>query len=283
MPYKHAGEVGDVWKHMPLCEILKIEKPVKYHESNSAYSGYTISRNPKTEYGILKVLQSSRDDVFVNSEYCKILKANGMGNLRYTGSPGLAMETLSNKANYFFHDLEQEALNDVKIFAQYKELQNHVKTICGDSINAFLNNDYVIDCNDFIFFDPYCPFDKNEKGYNFFDIFTKAIISKSKILLWYGYESIVGQQEILAQFRTLANEHKIEIWSFDVWQKNMTWSGCEINPGVPGCGIACVNLSDESVTIIKQQLAFIENCYANAIYNGNDAMLLVETNRFHCT
>ena len=26
MPYTHAGEIGDVWKHLPLCEILKIEK-----------------------------------------------------------------------------------------------------------------------------------------------------------------------------------------------------------------------------------------------------------------
>ncbi|OQB53993.1 MAG: hypothetical protein BWX97_00288 [Firmicutes bacterium ADurb.Bin146] len=37
MPYNHAGEIGDVWKHLPPCDILTIESPIRYHESNSAY------------------------------------------------------------------------------------------------------------------------------------------------------------------------------------------------------------------------------------------------------
>lgn len=28
MPYKHAGEIGDIWKHLPICDILNIEKPM---------------------------------------------------------------------------------------------------------------------------------------------------------------------------------------------------------------------------------------------------------------
>ena len=120
MPYNHAGEIGDVWKHLPLCEILKIEKPIKYHESNSAYSGYTITANPKTEYGVLKPLGLNNDE-FMNSEYYKVLKKNGIDNLRYTGSPGLAMEILSDGARYFFHDIEREALDDVEAFAKRKQ------------------------------------------------------------------------------------------------------------------------------------------------------------------
>jgi len=73
MPYNHAGEIGDVWKHLPLCDILKIEKPVKYRESNSAYSGYTISSKPQTEYGILKMLRLDNQE-FMNSVYYSVLK-----------------------------------------------------------------------------------------------------------------------------------------------------------------------------------------------------------------
>jgi len=57
MSYTHSGEIGDVWKHLPLCEILKIEVPLTYHETNSAYASYTISANhgivpPNTPYAL---------------------------------------------------------------------------------------------------------------------------------------------------------------------------------------------------------------------------------------
>ena len=277
MPYKHAGEIGDVWKHLPLCEVLKIEKPVRYHESNSAYSGYTISYNPKTEYGILKILELNNNE-FMNSEYYAVLKKNNIDSLRYTGSPGLAMEILSDKAQYFFHDLEQEALDDVEAFSIGKGLQEHLKVFCGDSIRAFLNKDYLIGEDDFIFFDPYSPFDKNDADFNFFDIFEKAITARAKTLLWYGYDSLNSQQQIFERLRNLAKENNVEIWSFDIWLKGMNFHGCEINPGVPGCGLACAYLSNESVAAIKKYLKFVESCYYYATYCGNETTLLTHIN-----
>jgi len=279
MPYKHAGEIGDVWKHLPLCEILKIENPLRYHESNSAYSGYTISADPKTEYGVMKTLESN-DNELMNSVYYVTLKKNGIDNYRYTGSPGLAMEILSYKARYFFHDLEQEALSDVEAFARQKGLHEYIKTFCGDSIRALMDTDYLIDKNDFIFLDPYTPFDNNETGFNFFDVFDKVVSAKSKTLLWYGYESLSGQRKILERLGESASKNHVEICSFDVWLKSMDAHGCKINPGVPGCGLACANLSNESVAILKKYLKLIEHCYAKATYCGCDATLLTEINSF---
>ena len=56
--------------------------------------------------------------------------------------------------------------------------------------------------------------------------------------------------------------------------------GCEINPGVPGCGLACAYLSSESIDILKKYLKLIEGCYVDATYNGNNAVLLTEINKF---
>ena len=279
MPYNHASEIGDVWKHLPLCEILKIEKPLTYHESNSAYSGYTLSISPRVEYGVLKLL-GLNNDVFMNSEYYHVLKRNGIDNLRYTGSPGLAMEVLSNRAQYYFHDIEREALEDVEAFAQEKGLSDFVKTICGDSICAFTDNNYVFGKDDFLFLDPYTPFDVNDINLSFFDIFTKGIARRSKTLLWYGYESLSGQKHIFECLEHLSKEHKVEIWSFDIWLKSMNTHGCEINPGVPGCGLACVHLSKGSINIMKKYLSLIESCYMDATYCGHDATLLAKINTF---
>jgi hypothetical protein len=33
MANTHYGEIGDIWKHLPLAEILAIERPRRYWES----------------------------------------------------------------------------------------------------------------------------------------------------------------------------------------------------------------------------------------------------------
>ena len=113
----------------------------------------------------------------------KVLKKNSVDNLRYTGSPGLAMEILSDSTQYFFHDIEREALDDVEAYARQKGLQKRISTYHCDSIRSFMANDYLVDENDFIFIDPYNPFDTNETGCNFFNVFQKAITAWSKTLL----------------------------------------------------------------------------------------------------
>jgi len=279
MPYNHAGEIGDVWKHLPLCDILKIEKPVMYHESNSAYSGYDISHKPQTEYGVFRMLGLD-NHVFKNSEYYMTLKRNGIDNYRYTGSPGLAMEILSDKATYFFHDLEKEALNDVEAFAGRKGLGKYVKTFCGDSVSAFMDENCIIGEDDFIFLDPYSPFDIGLNGLNFFDVFNKAVAAKSKVLLWYGYENLTGRRLISERLKRVAYENKADVFSFDVWIKSMDADGCKINPGVPGCGLACAYMSNESVAMLEKYLFLIKNCYAGAAYCGNEAALLTGINKY---
>ena len=277
MSYKHAGEVGDVWKHLPLCDILAIERPLRYHETNSAYSGYTITRNPKLEYGIFKFLDRIGN---ASSEYSRILKENGIDEMRYTGSPGLAMGVLGDKSTYFFHDIEAEALEDINRYALSKGLKSNVQTFCGDSVQTFLSEQYHIDENDFLFIDPYSPFDNNESGNKFFDVFEKSLICKSKTLLWYGYDRLTGKKQIIDYLRVLAEKHNIKIWSFDLWLKFMTNEECKINPGVPGCGLACANLSDNSVDVLKTYLQFVCDYYSGATYCGDNATLLCDIGEY---
>lgn len=50
--YTHFGKQPDVFKHLLLCEVLQIEKPQIYVESNSACVIYTMAHTPEQEYGI---------------------------------------------------------------------------------------------------------------------------------------------------------------------------------------------------------------------------------------
>ncbi|NLV50671.1 MAG: hypothetical protein GXY20_08270 [Clostridiales bacterium] len=277
MPYNHAGEIGDVWKHLPLCDILTIEKPIRYHESNSAYSGYTITSNPKTDYGIFHLLE---EKALKDSRYFEILKRNGIDNKYYTGSPGLAMDILSDKSNYYFHDIEFDALSDVILGAKKRGLEACVKTFCGDSVQAFLNKEYILDKNDFVFLDPYTPFDNNVEGFKFFDIFEKSISVGAMTLLWYGYDELEGKNRISNYIKKTATKLNAEIWCFDVWLKCMTDIDCRINPGVPGCGLACANLSKESINKLGKYLNIVGEHYSNATYCTNEASLLTESIKY---
>ena len=144
-----------------------------------------------------------------------------------------------------------------------------------------MDKDYHIDGDDFVFLDPYTPFDISEiAGFNFFDIFKKAISAKSKTMLWYGYESLNGQRAIFEKLREIASETNASIYSFDVWIKSMDARGCELNPGVPGCGLACAYLSNESIATLKKYQKLVEDCYSNATYGASEAVLLTKTNSF---
>lgn len=54
--YTHFGKQADVFKHLVLCEILQIEKPQMYVETNSASAIYQMSHTVEQQYGIYHFL-----------------------------------------------------------------------------------------------------------------------------------------------------------------------------------------------------------------------------------
>jgi hypothetical protein len=195
----------------------------------------------------------------------------------YYGSPALAAYVTDNKeTEFFFHDIEQEALDNIAGFFEKINIRDRVNIVCGDSISAFLRDDYCFDSNDFVFIDPYAPFDGNESAYTFFDVFKKAYTSHVKTMLWYGYDNLNGKNRIIGELQNISYEYKGgTIHTFDVWQKCMKQDSCRINPGVPGCGIAVSNLSINSLKRIEELLNEIVDLYGNAVYNGENAPLCV--------
>jgi 23S rRNA (adenine2030-N6)-methyltransferase len=57
MTYTHFGKQADVLKHLLLCELLRIEKPRVYVETNAACAQYALERTPEQEYGIYHFLK----------------------------------------------------------------------------------------------------------------------------------------------------------------------------------------------------------------------------------
>jgi 23S rRNA (adenine2030-N6)-methyltransferase len=178
MPYYHAGEIGDIWKHLPLCDILDIEKPGRYIETNSAFPSYVLPQKSQLDYGIHHWMDTiHREPSLTQSIYYKTLQRFHEQPLtRYWGSPGLAMTILKDSAQeYIFCDLEPEPLTEIHSFAKVLGIEDRVKTVQGDSIDFGFRLLPELTKADFIFLDPYQPFDHNQAGRSFFDLFMALV------------------------------------------------------------------------------------------------------------
>lgn len=280
MPYKHSGEIGDIWKHLPLCEILQLEQPIRYHETNSACAQYILPSNAATAYGIYTVLNYNNKSL-QSSKYLSIVKENEhIQNRRYLGSPALAMRILGEKTNYFFHDIESAALQNVLAYAQENNLDKNISIFNGDSIHTVLAEKYLLSQDDFLLIDPYTLAASNEHGENYYDVLHKTLASNAKGLLWFGFDCFADRDTIYAEFKRIAESHNSLLTAYSLWQQSMMDSSCAVNPGVPGCGLVAFNLSAASFHILHQYLHVLETCYATATYCGENAALIAQICEF---
>ena len=66
----YYARIGDVWKHLPLAEVLRIERPGRYWESHSGSSSYPLTRSPEREYGVFLFLErADRSSALEGSAY----------------------------------------------------------------------------------------------------------------------------------------------------------------------------------------------------------------------
>ncbi len=274
MPYSHAGEIGDIWKHLALCEILRIESPVEYMETHSASAQYVLPRDERRAYGIFhfwEALDQTQRDQY---QYLKIIRSlDTVNTRRYYGSPALAMTFLGSDCRYTFFDVEQPALDSVATFAQDAGLK--AKTICEDSVAALMQKEGALSPDTLVFLDPYLPFEKNSAGNDVFNVLQRLCQSEAKIVLWYGYDSLAGQRAIRDRLRKISvSAGKGSVHTFDIWQSWMDGGGCTVNPGVPGCGLALCHLSEESVEITLALLEVVREAYRDVPFGGVKTSIL---------
>jgi len=94
----HYASIGDVWKHLPLAEILQIECPRRYWETHSGSSSYPLTRSPERDYGAFAFLErGGHSPELEGSSYRRLLARHVGGEVpTYPGSPLIAMELLGS-------------------------------------------------------------------------------------------------------------------------------------------------------------------------------------------
>ena len=191
MGYEHFGRIGDIWKHLPLCEIVKIEDFSTYIETNSAYNNYKLENSPEQEYGIgLFIRRSEGIKQLKESAYYKLIRPHYDQNT-YLGSCGQVMTILQDSIEkYICFDLDSDAIDSISSSALNLGLSNKVETKLMDSATGFTNLLPLLNARTFVHIDPYLISQTNENGDSYINGFIEASKKGIKCFLWYGFTTL---------------------------------------------------------------------------------------------
>jgi 23S rRNA A2030 N6-methylase RlmJ len=86
---RHFAKVADVWKHLPLAEVLSIDRPRSYWESHAGSATYEMIDDAERRYGVLRFLQvAPRHPALAGSHYLAILRSMGVSTGQLASYPG---------------------------------------------------------------------------------------------------------------------------------------------------------------------------------------------------
>lgn len=276
MANRHYGEIGDIWKHLPLAEILSVEKPQQYWESHAGSATYPLTHSWERDYGIFHFRErATRSPALSESSYFKLLRKCGQadGPPFYPGSPFIAMEVLRHVgARFLFCDVDGDSVLNIRESAQrFGVRDTDLRVAQTDGISTLASALSHLSTRDsqntFAHVDPYDPYLKAENGMNSLELFCALSERGVRAMLWYGYESHEYRNDLLAEVKkSLALEASTKrLWCGDVFLTVINNPNFNYNPGVLGCGIICSHLSERAIFMCEKLGVELASIYRDAV------------------
>jgi 23S rRNA A2030 N6-methylase RlmJ len=279
----HYGNIGDIWKHLPLAEILAIERPRQYWESHAGSAQYPLTPSLGRDYGALHFLKHAADTpILCASAYWRVLGSLKYedGHLRvYPGSPLIAMTLLATTTQYLFCDIDGASLRT--IWESTQELgipQARLECVQDDGVEALwqvasrLSRQEAFET--FVHIDPYRPFEANPAGLTPLDLFGDLSRRGARTMLWYGYDSPATRAVCWKKIRSALAAYQLAAgtsWCGEINLAALHAPGLTINPGVRGCGILLSNLSEQALSACTRLGEALAEIYRTATFRDGQS------------
>ena len=283
----HYASIGDVWKHLPLAEVLQIVCPLRYWETHSGSSSYPLSRSAERNYGAFAFLErGGHSPELEGSSYGRLLARHvGSEVPTYPGSPRIAMELLGSTAgNFVFCDLDGGSLSNIAEDASALGVpQDRVRLVQEDGVATLerelsgLAEGEVV--GTFLHVDPYRPLESNPDGQTPLGLFSRAAERGVGCMLWYGFDSRRYRSTLLDAF---SREGILgRAWVGEVSLRAEDLSEVGFDPGVLGCGILVCNVGEEVLAACRRLGEELAHAYVGVrLPNGHDGSLVFEEGAF---
>lgn len=142
MANHHFGEIGDVWKHLPLLAVAVAEQPEAYWESHAGSAAYVWSETEARCFGAARYLSLCETDATLGgARYTAFLRrAMTQGAPVYPGSPRLMLEALAGSgAGFVFCDLDGSSVASIEFEAERAGVApSSLRCIVGDGNRALI-------------------------------------------------------------------------------------------------------------------------------------------------
>ena len=254
MANRHFAKLADVWKHLPLAEILATEQPDHYCETHAGNASYAMVDDPERCLGVIRFREvAAAHPALANSKYLHWLrKLESLdGTLAtYPGSPLLAMYELTNGSAFMFCDLDPDSVHNLEREAHSLGVTG-ARCVAADGMTAVA--DYVATASGsvFVHIDPYDPRAAGPSGLSALDL-TRALIRDGVgLMYWYGYNRPSRRAWAFDELADGADS-EAGIWCGDVMVTTPAKDtrddgdlGVATTPGT-GFGVVCANISEQA-------------------------------------
>jgi hypothetical protein len=270
MANRHFAKIADVWKHLPLVEILSIERPRGYWESHAGSAAYAMSDDAERRYGALRFFDVAPSvPSLASSRYLGHLRAlNPLGAVDlYPGSSLLAMRELGTDCSYGFCDLDPDSVRDLDEWATRLVVDASVVGADGmaELYEKLLVGDDARDV--FVHVDPYNPWLAGPTGVCALDLAAAAAGRGCGLMYWYGYSC--PEYRAWAFDDLAARATGTSLWCGDIMVESRDGGvssdgdlGVATTPGT-GFGIVTANISRPAVVACASLGAALAAMYAD--------------------
>jgi len=290
----HYAQIGDVWKHLPLAEVLQLEAPRRYLESHAGSSSYPLTPSAERNYGALRFAsEAARSPVLDGCAYRRLLAHYAEVRIpkAYPGSPLIAMTLLGYDDGYargeqfVFCDFDAESLSTISQDARRLGLpEDRLRLVEGDGIAAVARELGNLPTDEaaatFVHADPYRPLEAGDDGATSLDLLERAAARGVKGMLWYGFDSRRDGEALLVALRSQTAVmqqqagDRLPPWFGQVSLRYENLSEVGFDPGVLGCGVVLCNVGEETLGACKGLGEGLASIYEGATFpNGADGSL----------
>jgi 23S rRNA A2030 N6-methylase RlmJ len=204
----HFANLGDVWKHLLLTEVISWLRPRHYVETHAGSASYRLVDDVERGLGVEMFLRaSSQIEPLRGSLYRRhIVECASGAEPSYPGSPLLAMMLLGDACRYVFCDTDPASVADLQAASERLGLRDKVEVINGDGVAeaTALAAAGAIGPSSLVHVD---PFDFRAAGpgmVSSVDLVTRLAAAGIPAFAWYGLSSSSAAHELFDDVTTAA-------------------------------------------------------------------------------
>lgn len=266
MANQHFGNIGDVWKHAVLAEVLEREPPAWYAETHAGSGAYAVVHSGGREYGFLHFLEvAPRFPVLARSRY-RAIAASYVESDRglYPGSALLAMTMLRDTTSYLLCDLERESVTDLRRWSRELDLHNcEVAEADGMAAVAARLNSETRGAG-LVHIDPFDRHAQAPGGCSALELAARVADSGNGLVYWYGYDEPGAQGRAHKQLAALT---KAPLWCGEVTVTGANESLGDLDHSATLCtfGIILANVRQGTAWACAALGNALSHAYADAV------------------